>query len=77
MAQNFWTAIIAFTVSASLTVGISLVTRQKKSDEELHGLVYSLTPRELDDSHLPWYERPAGLAILVGAIAIVLTIMFW
>jgi SSS family solute:Na+ symporter len=77
MAQNFWTAIIAFTVSASLTVGISLVTRQKKSDEELHGLVYSLTPRELDDSHLPWYERPAGLAILIGAIAIVLTIMFW
>jgi SSS family solute:Na+ symporter len=77
MAQNFWTAIIAFTVSASLTVFLSLVTRQQKTDAELTGLVYSLTPRELSDRHLPWYERPAGLAILVGAISIVLTIIFW
>ena len=77
MAQNFWTAIIAFTVSASLTVFLSVVTKQQKSDEELKGLVYSLTPRELSDKHLPWYERPAGLAILVGVISIVLTIMFW
>ncbi|TAL68741.1 MAG: Na+/galactose cotransporter [Bacteroidetes bacterium] len=77
MAQNFWTAIIAFTVSASVTVGLTFMTTQKKSDEELKGLVYSLTPRELSDSHLPWYQRPAGLAILVGVISIVLTIMFW
>jgi SSS family solute:Na+ symporter len=77
MAQNFWTAIIAFTVSTSVTVGLTFVTKQKKSDEELHGLVYSLTPRELNDSHLPWYERPVGLAILVGVICLVLTIMFW
>ncbi len=77
MAQNFWTAIIAFTVSTVVTVGLTFVTKQKKSDEELHGLVYSLTPRELDDSHLPWYERPVGLAILVGVICLVLTIMFW
>lgn len=77
MAQNFWTAIIAFTVSASLTVFLSLVTRQQKTDAELTGLVYSLTPRELSDKHLPWYERPTGLAILVGVISIVLTIIFW
>jgi SSS family solute:Na+ symporter len=77
MAQNFWTAIIAFAVSSSVTVGLTFATRQQKSDEELSGLVYSLTPRELSDSHLPWYERPAGLAILVGVICIILTIMFW
>ncbi|MCU0408145.1 MAG: sodium:solute symporter family protein [Bacteroidales bacterium] len=77
MAQNFWTAIIAFAVSSSVTVGLTFATRQQKSDEELRGLVYSLTPRELSDSHLPWYERPAGLAILVGVICIILTIMFW
>jgi len=77
MAQNFWTAIIAFTVSTSLTVGLSLMTKQKKSDAELRGLVYSLTDRELSDKHLPWYERPAGLAILVGLICLILTIMFW
>ncbi|MBI5008236.1 MAG: sodium:solute symporter family protein [Bacteroidia bacterium] len=57
MAQNFWTAIIAFSISTLL--------------------VYSLTPREADDSHLPWYERPLGLAILVTVICVILTIMFW
>jgi SSS family solute:Na+ symporter len=77
MAQNFWTAIIAFTVSTSATVGLSLLTKQQKSDDQLFGLVYSLTPRELSDKHLPWYERPAGLAILVGVICIILTIIFW
>jgi SSS family solute:Na+ symporter len=77
MAQNFWTAIIAFTVSASVTVGLTLITKQKKSDAELAGLVYSLTPREMDDKNLPWYERPVGLAILVSVICLVLTLMFW
>lgn len=77
MAQNFWTAIIAFTVSATLTVFLSLVTKQQKTDAELHGLVYSLTPRELVDKTIPWYQRPLGLAIIVGVISIVLTIMFW
>jgi solute:Na+ symporter, SSS family len=77
MAQSFWTAIIACTVSSVVTVGLTFVTKQQKSDEELKGLVYSLTPRELSDSHLPWYQRPAGLAILVGSISIILTIIFW
>lgn len=77
MAQNFWTAIIAFTASTVITVGLTFMTEQKKSAEELKGLVYSLTPREADDSHLPWYDRPAGLAVLVGVICIILTIMFW
>jgi SSS family solute:Na+ symporter len=77
MAQNFWTAIIAFGVSCSVTVGLTFLTRQKKSDEDLKGLVYSLTPRELSDSHLPWHERPVGLAILVSVICLILTIIFW
>jgi SSS family solute:Na+ symporter len=77
MAQNFWTAIIAFTVSASLTVILTLLTKRSKTDDELRGLVYSLTPREEVDRSIPWYERPLGLAIIVGVIAIILTIMFW
>jgi solute:Na+ symporter, SSS family len=77
MAQNFWTAIIAFGVSTSVTVGLTFLTSQRKSDEDLKGLVYSLTPRELSDSHLPWHERPAGLAILVFVICLILTIIFW
>lgn len=77
MAQNFWTAIIAFGVSTLVTVFLTFVTRQQKTDEELKGLVYSLTPRTIVDKDLPWYQRPVGLAILVGAIFLVLTVMFW
>ena len=77
MAQNFWTAIIAFSVSSLVSVGLTFVTSQNKSENELRGLVYSLTPKEPIDSNLPWYERPVGLAIFVGIICIVLTIIFW
>ncbi len=77
MAQNFWTAIIAFGVSTIVTIGLTFMTKQKKSDEELMGLVYSLTPRTIVDKDLPWYQRPVGLAILVSVIFLVLTIMFW
>ena len=48
MAQNFWTAIIAFTVATTVTVVLTVLTKQKKSDDELRGLVYSLTPRTLE-----------------------------
>jgi solute:Na+ symporter, SSS family len=76
MAQNFWTAIIAFTTSTTVTVVLTLLTRQKKSDEELRGLVYSLTPRTLKED-VPWYEKPVGLAIVVGIICLILSILFW
>src|SRR5271166_6580552 len=45
MAQNFWLAICAFIVCFALTLGISLVTRRTKDNEQLKGLVYSLTPK--------------------------------
>jgi SSS family solute:Na+ symporter len=77
MAQNFWTAIIAFTVATTVTVVLTILTKQKKSDGELTGLVYSLTPRTLDEPGLKWFERPVGLAILVGVICLILSILFW
>ncbi len=76
MAQNFWTAIYACTVSAVVTVVLSLLTKQKKADQELKGLVYSLTPKVRDEATV-WYMRPNTLAILVIIIGIVLTILFW
>ncbi len=77
MAQNFWTAIIAFSVATVVTVGLSLATKQLKSDAELRGLVYSLTPREIDEPGLKWYQRPVGLAIVVGVVCVILSILFW
>ncbi len=73
MAQNFWTAIIAFTVATTITVVLSLLTRQLKTEGDLKGLVYSLTPRIMMNN-LPWHKRPAGLAIIVGVICVVLSI---
>ncbi|MDX9811877.1 MAG: sodium:solute symporter family protein [Bacteroidales bacterium] len=77
MAQNFWTAIIAFTVSTVTTVGLSLMTRQQKSDSDLKGLVYSLTPRLKDEPGLRWHEKPVGMAVIVSVICVLLTILFW
>ena len=76
MAQNFWTAIIAFTVSTVFTVGLTFMTRQQKTDDELRGLVYALTPRTLADTG-PWYQRPVGLAVIVGVVCVILSILFW
>ena len=76
MAQNFWTAIYAFTTALVVTVILTFVTKQKKSDEELTGLVYSLTPRSKVESK-SFYDSPVFLAIVVGAVALVLSLLFW
>jgi solute:Na+ symporter, SSS family len=68
MAQNFWLATFAFTVCFGLTLVISLATRRTKSDEELKGLVYSLTPK-IVDHNVPVWQRPAvvGVVLLIAA----------
>jgi SSS family solute:Na+ symporter len=76
MAQNFWAAIFAWTACFIATIVISLATARTKTDEELKGLVYSLTPK-IVDHHEPWYKRPATLGAIVMAAAIILNIIFW
>ena len=58
-----------------LTIAVSLVTRPR-SDAELVGLVYSLTERP-SDGHLPWYQRPVVLGVIVLACVGALNVMFW
>jgi SSS family solute:Na+ symporter len=76
MAQNFWMAIFAFVGCFAATVVISLATKANKTDDELRGLVYSLTPKTRDES-AAWYARPATLGALVLAGAVVLNVIFW
>jgi SSS family solute:Na+ symporter len=77
LAQTFWTAITAFTTCAVVTVLVSLVTRPRPP-EELRGLVYSLTPRAGGgDALLPWYARPAVLAVVVLSATVLLNLIFW
>lgn len=75
MAQNFWTAIWAWSVCFGVTLLVSLVTKPHP-DEKLTGLVYSLTKRESEE-HLPWYQRPAWLGAIVLGLAVVLNVIFW
>ena len=74
MAQNFWTAIFAFSVNMAVTMLVSVMTRPKP-DAELVGLVYSLTPRH-STAHLPVYQRPAVLAGVVVALLVILNLVF-
>jgi solute:Na+ symporter, SSS family len=74
MAQNFWTAIFAFSINFVITIAISLITKPRP-EPELVGLVYSLTPKPVE-THLSWYQKPATLAVAVLAILIVLNLVF-
>ena len=75
MAQNFWTAIDAWTVCFLVTILVSLMTRPRP-ESELTGLVYSLTPRQ-DDGEKRWYMRPAILGVIVLAGVTLLNIIFF
>jgi SSS family solute:Na+ symporter len=76
MAQNFWTAIWAWSVCFVLTILVSLVTRPR-SDSELRGLVYSLTERGSDEKGLDWYRRPATLGVGILLLLSILNMFFW
>ena len=76
MAQNFWTAIFAWSTCFFATILISLLTRQKKTDEELGGLVYSLTSK-IKERDARWWQRPALLGSIVLALAVALNLLFW
>jgi Na+/proline symporter len=75
MAQNFWTAIYAFTACLLLTIAISLLTKPR-DEKSLVGLVYALTPREVDNE-AAWYKRPAPIGCAVLAAMILLNLLFW
>ncbi len=75
MAQNFWTAIFAWTACFVVTIVISLATRPR-DQEELKGLVYSLTPRPAQEN-MKWYLQPAWLAVFVLVATVVLNFIFW
>ena len=74
MAQNFWTAIWAWTTCFLMTIVISLATRPRP-ETELTGLVYSLTERPREE-HLAWYKRPLALGAGVIALTLVLNLIF-
>ncbi len=74
MAQNFWTAIWAWSICFVATIAISLLTRPR-AERELAGLVYSLTERP-SEQNVAWYMRPAYLGVVVLCAVLVLNVVF-
>jgi SSS family solute:Na+ symporter len=74
LGQTFWTAIVAWVTCFVVTIVVSLLTAPRPS-EELHGLVYSLTPR-VSDGQLPLLKRPWVLAVAVLGLTAALNLVF-
>jgi solute:Na+ symporter, SSS family len=74
-SQAFTIAGIAFIVCLIMTTIISLLTKPK-ADNELIGLVYSLTPRQRDSAKV-WYKNPLWLGVIVVIITVIFNIIFY
>ena len=74
-AQNMFRALWCCLICIVVTVVVSLVTKPKP-DAELTGPVYGLTdvPRE---EQVPLLHRPVFWAVVVGAVFVILQIIFW
>jgi SSS family solute:Na+ symporter len=55
---------------------VSLATQQKKADEQLIGLVYSLTPKPKTENE-PWYKQPVTLGVIILCATVLLNVIFW
>ena len=74
MAQNFWIAIFAWSTCFLMTILVSLATKPKP-DSALRDLVYGLTHIPHEEG-VPWYKRPAPLAIVVCVVLVILNVLF-
>jgi len=73
--QAFAIASFAFLICFLITVLVSLKTKARK-EEELIGLVYSLTPKQKDLNKI-WYKNPLYLGIIVLVITVVFNLLFY
>jgi SSS family solute:Na+ symporter len=74
MAQNFWIAIFAWSTCFLVTTVVSLMSAPK-AESALHNLVYGLT--DIPHEDVPWYKRPAPVALIVVAALVLLNALFW
>ncbi len=75
MGQAFIIASVSWIVNFVTTILVSLATRPKP-DEELKGLVYSLTKKESSEKG-HWYLNPVTLGVLLLLATILLNIIFF
>ena len=75
MGQAFIVAGVSWVFNFFTTIIVSLMTKPKK-DEELIGLVYSLTEKQSFKGG-KWYQRVVPIAIILLVITILLNIIFF
>jgi SSS family solute:Na+ symporter len=75
LAQDMYQALWSCVICVTVTILVTLVT-QPRPDEELRGLVYSLTDVQREE-RATLVRRPAFWAAVVLAIFLVLQIVFW
>jgi SSS family solute:Na+ symporter len=75
LAQAMWQALWASLACAGVTILVTLVTKPKP-DQELVGLVYSLTdvPRE---EHATIFHKPLFWGVVALVLFVILQIIFW
>jgi SSS family solute:Na+ symporter len=76
MGQAFIVAAVSWIVNFVSTIIISLFTKPKP-DEELRGLVYSLTPHQPELTRQPWYLRAGPLGMILLIITVILNLIFF
>jgi SSS family solute:Na+ symporter len=74
-AQNMFRALWCGLIGILVTVIVSLLTKPK-TDAELQGLVYGLTPIP-GGARVPILKRPIFWAAVVGVVFFILQIIFW
>ncbi len=75
MGHAFFIAIMAWSACFVITLAVSMITKPRP-DNELKGLVYSLTERPKSEAKV-WYEKPMILAAIVLGVTLVLNLIFW
>lgn len=75
MGQAFIVAAVSLVTNYIVTIAVSLMTKPK-SEEELKGLVYSLTEIPTT-ANQKWYKRVGVIGILLLALTLVLNIVFF
>jgi SSS family solute:Na+ symporter len=75
MAANFWRALWAWLIAASVAILVSFFSK-KKPDEELEGIVSSLTKRQKEED-LAYHKKPEFWAGVTIVIFILINIYLW
>jgi SSS family solute:Na+ symporter len=75
MAQDMFQALWSFVICVTVTVVVSLVTKPK-TDAELTGLVYGLTPIP-SEGGVSFYQKPIFWAGVVTVVFVILNLIFW